>query len=326
VIILLLLVLYILWRDYSKQALIKPSTGGSLGLLHSSPAPNRGRLVALGGTILSLYAITVVGLYFFWYRKSKLSAFHWFDDRKEWNQMDKAGHIFGGYFQTIWGYELLRWGGLSNRQSALIGAMLGISIQSSIEAMDGYSSKWGASYSDIGGNLLGAIIAASQYLIWEEQRLQLKYSYDPTGQPYDSQELAERTTELFGTGYFDKALKDYNHMTLWLSINPSKFGIEQSPKWMNVAVGYSAANLYGGFENKWMDKDGIKHDRSDLPRLRIANLSLDADLPQLSNGNKAELGILKLLNIFKVPFPRSQRSREATQVSNPNPNGWGREE
>jgi uncharacterized protein YfiM (DUF2279 family) len=265
VIILLILVLYILWRDLAKKPAPAPdSSGGAISLFDRSPAPDRTRLKVLGYTIIGLYAISVTGLYFLWYKRSKLDAFHWFDDRGEWNQMDKAGHIFGGYFQTMWGYELLRWCGLSNKQSAVIGAMLGISIQSSIEVMDGFSSKYGASYSDLCANVTGALICASQYWMWEEQRVMLKFSYDGGGYPQG--ELGERASDLFGDTFFDKALKDYNHMTLWASVNPSKFYPGVYPKWLCYSVGYSAENLYGGFQNVWEDKDGRKHNRSDLPR------------------------------------------------------------
>jgi hypothetical protein len=314
VILLLVLIIYILWRDFSPQKIVVAKTDTTLGLYDRSLVPNRGRLQALGFTILGLYAISVLCLYLFWYRKTVRTAFHWFEDKEEWNQIDKAGHIFGGYFQTIWGYELLRWCGLDNKKAAIIGAILGTSIQSSIEAMDGYSAKWGASYSDLESNFLGAMIAASQYLLWEEQRIQLKFSYE--GNDYPKGELADRAANLFGTGYFERALKDYNNMTLWASINPHKFFPEVYPKWMNVAVGYSAENMYGGFQNIWIDKEGKRHDRSDLPRLRVLNFSLDADLPQLSNGNKAELGIFKMLNIFKVPFPRVQHKWKAGPIQN----------
>ena len=324
-IILLILVVLLLWRDRNAMPELEAVLHkGPITLFDRAPAPDRTRLRILAGSILGAYAISVVALYFFWYKKSKLSDFHWFDDRGEWNQMDKAGHIFGGYFQTVWGYEVTRWAGLSNRQAAIVGAVLGLSIQSSIEVMDGFSSKWGASRSDLGANFTGAFIACSQYLMWEEQRIMLKYSPDPGS--YTNGELNERAGELFGTGTFDKGLKDYNHMTLWASINPSKFHAGMFPKWFCFAVGYSSENLYGGFQNVWEDKDGYMHDRSDLQRLRVINLSLDADLPQLSKGNKKELAALKFLNIFKVWFPRAQYKWEAGKATNPNPNGWGRED
>ena len=326
-IILLLLVIYILWRDYAKEpAPPKDDPGGPITLFDRSPVPDRTRLKIFGYSVLGMYAIAVTGLYFFWYKRGKLSAFHWFDDKGEWNQIDKAGHIFGGYFQTVWGYELLRYCGLSNKQSAVIGAILGMSIQSSIEIMDGFSSKYGASRSDLGANLTGALIAASQYWMWEEQRIMLKYGYDGN-KKYEKGELEERTNELFGTGLLDKGLKDYNNMTLWASVNPSKFHPGVYPEWLCYSIGYSAENLYGGFENKWIDKDGKKHDRTDLPRMRVLNFSLDADLPKLSpNSSKEELAVLKMLNIFKVWFPRVQHKWEADKYVNPNPNGWGRDD
>lgn len=324
-IILFILIVYIIWRDYVKQpSPVAANEGGAITLFERSPLPDRKRIFVLGITIAGLYAAAVIALYFLWYKKGRLSPFHWFDDRGEWNQIDKAGHTFGGYFQTVWGYEMLRWCGLSNNKAALFGAMLGLSIQSSIEGMDGFSSKYGASYSDLMANLTGALIAAIQYWLWEEQRIMLKYSYD--GGSYPKGELAERAHELFGDTVFDKGLKDYNHMTLWASVNPSKFFPGRYPEWLCFAVGYSAENLYGGFENKWIDKDNVRHDRSDLPRLRVLNFSLDADLPKLSGGSKKELAALKLLNIFKIPFPRIQHKWEAAKYINPNPNGWGRED
>ena len=327
-IIILALILYILWRDIVKKPAPAPTAEkacDAIGLFDRAPIPDRTRLKVFAFTVLGLYAISVVALYFFWYKKSKLSPFHWFDDKGEWNQMDKAGHIFGGYFQTIWGYELLRYCGLSNNKSALIGAILGTTIQSSIEGMDGFSSKYGASRSDLGANLIGALIAASQYWLWEEQRIMLKYGYDGN-KKYETGELAERASDLFGDGPLNAGLKDYNNMTLWASVNPSKFFPGMYPKWLCYSVGYSADNLYGGFENKWIDKEGNKHDRTELPRMRIINFSLDADLPQLSNGNKAELAVFKMLNIFKVPFPRAQYKWEAAKYVNPNPTGWGHDE
>lgn len=322
------LLLYLLWRAYRYPpgAVGASQPTAAIGLLDASPVPDRTRLRIFGGIVVGLYAIAVSGLMVLWYPRSKRSAFHWFDDRKEWNQIDKAGHIFGGYFQTIWSYELLRWCGLNNKQAAVIAAVIGTCVESSIEVMDGYSSKYGASYSDLGGNLTGALIAAAQYWAWEEQRILLKFSYDGTGNDYPKGELAERASELFGDTYFDRGLKDYNNITIWASINPSKFKEGILPPWLCGSIGYSTQNLYGGFENKWIDKEGNKHDRTDIPRLRVLNFSLDADLPKLSHGNKAELGIFKMLNIFKVPFPRLRHSWEGAKVINPNTNGWGREE
>ena len=54
----------------------------------------------------------------------------------------------------------------------------------------------------------------------------------------------------------ERMLKDYNGQTYWLSANlKSFFQGSNIPAWLNVAVGYGADGMFGGFENKWIDED-----------------------------------------------------------------------
>ena len=52
---------------------------------------------ALGATT---YAAFSVGLYNSWYKNYNQGSFHFFNDAGEWNQVDKAGHVFSAYFQS----------------------------------------------------------------------------------------------------------------------------------------------------------------------------------------------------------------------------------
>ena len=53
-------------------------------------------------------------------------------------------------------------------------------------------------------------------------------------------------------------LKDYNGQTYWLSANlKSFFPGSNIPPWLNVAIGYGADGMFGGFENKWIDEDTV---------------------------------------------------------------------
>jgi hypothetical protein len=176
-------------------------------------------------------------------------------------------------------------------------------FQSSIEIWDGFSEKWGASWSDLCANFIGASLATTQYLLWEEQRIMCKYSYNGNESPYPAGELSERADNLFGKTFAERILKDYNNMTLWVSVNPSKFIPAIKPDWMCVAIGYKGENLYGGFENKWTDEKGKLHDRTDLPRYRVLKFSLDADLPRLRKNDPLGKAVFKGLNLFKMPFP-----------------------
>ena len=49
-----------------------------------------------------------------------------------------------------------------------------------IEILDGQSAEWGASSGDLIANSLGSFLAIGQELKWNEQRIQLKYSYIPS--------------------------------------------------------------------------------------------------------------------------------------------------
>ena len=303
-IILIGIILYILYTDYIRdKSKAAAQTRTAAPLVVSATLPDRKRLYIVGFFIAAIYSVIVGWFNFAWYRQYKRSKFHWFDDRHEWNQIDKAGHVYGAYFETVWAYELLRWGGLDNKRAAIYSAFIGMGFESSIEALDGFSTKWGASWSDLAANGIGALMAMTQYLLWEEQRIMCKFSYNGNEYKYPEGELSERANELFGRSFFERVLKDYNNITLWLSINPSKFFPAIKPDWPCLAIGYGGENLYGGYENKWIDKDGKSHDRTDLPRYRVLKFSLDADLPRLRKNDPQGKAVMKVLNIVKMPFP-----------------------
>ena len=307
-IILLIIIGYILYASYVRD---QQKAAGQMSatdkLVTSSTQLDKNRLVKVGAFIGGIYAVIFTWLNYAWYRQYPRSGFHWFDDRGEWNQIDKAGHMYGAYFETVWAYELLRWSGMDNKRAAITAAFIGFGFESSIEIWDGFSTEWGASWSDLTANACGAIFAMVQYLMWEEQRIMCKFSYNGNEYKYPTPELQERADNLFGKSFFEKVLKDYNNITLWLSINPSKFfPNNKAPQWAkagNFAIGYGSENLLGGFENKWIDKDGNHHDRTDLPRTRIIKFSLDADLPQLRLQDPTGKAAFKALNIIKMPFP-----------------------
>jgi hypothetical protein len=264
-------------------------------------ALNKGRLVGvtLGG--LGIYSGIMIGVGASWYGKDKLTRFHWFEDRNEWMHIDKAGHFFAPYFITTWSYQLLRWSGMNNTAAALTAGAFGFLGVSAFEIPDGLHPKYGASWSDIVVNFTGAAFATSQFLLWKEQRILTKYSYHVV--QYPKGELQDRAEALYGNTFGERILKDYNGVTMWLSFNLYSFNHKIKPQWLNVAFGYGAGNLYGGFENKWVDKNGIYHDRSDIKQYRRFFISLDADFARFPVQSKAGRLVLGILNIVKLPMP-----------------------
>ncbi len=73
---------------------------------------NKKRLIGVSTGTVGAYTVLMTGVGFAWYGKEKLSGFRWFDDSKEWLQIDKTGHWFAPYFITTYSYQMLRWSGM----------------------------------------------------------------------------------------------------------------------------------------------------------------------------------------------------------------------
>ena len=127
-----------------------------------------------------LGAATLIGLDKLWYTGYARSRFHTYNDNDQWLQMDKAGHLFTSYQMGRAGANVLSWSGASHKEQLIYGSTLGLVFLSAVEVMDGYSSEWGFSWGDMLANASGTIVYVGQELLWQEQRLTLKYSFHPT--------------------------------------------------------------------------------------------------------------------------------------------------
>lgn len=275
---------------------------------------HKGRFWLAAGTGAVAYTGTVIALNEVWYKDYPRSGFHSFDDWDEWQQMDKAGHMFTTYFESDWIYQVARWTGMKKKASILTGSIAALGIQTSLEVLDGFSSEWGFSWSDMAFNTAGAGLWAGQQAIWDEQRIRMKFSTTyrnypdevVMGMPSGETTLKARTDELYGTGFFERRLKDYNAQTIWLSVNVHSFLAPQNkfPKWLNLAVGYGAENMFAGQTNTW-EEDGNTYTLSEelYPRYRQIVFSPDIDLSRLNIKSKPLKALVYMLNVFKIPAP-----------------------
>ncbi len=262
---------------------------------------NKPRLLLTSGIHTGLWAGSFLALNNAWYAGFKRTTFHSFNDNAEWNQMDKAGHIWSTYGLSRASAASWRWSGVSPKTAALMGAGGGILYESIIEFQDAYSAAWGFSWGDMAANLFGASLFAFQDIHWKEQRVQVKMSYWPADY---SSATRQRRDELFGTSLPEHFLKDYNSQTYWLSINLRSFAQDSRiPPWLNLAAGYGSANLLGGRSNIWTDEEGRVFDYSSSPRLRRFFLSPDIDLTRIPVRKKWLKSVLFVLNAIKVPAP-----------------------
>ena len=254
----------------------------------------------LGSVQTSLWAAALVSLDKAWYADYDRSSFRTFNDWKEWQHMDKLGHVYSAYHINEQTSLIWEWAGTHRKKAILIGGLSSFAFLSSIEILDAYSAKWGFSTSDVLANFIGSGLYIGQALGWKEQRIRLKFSYHPK----DYGMLNDRANELFGKKGLERVLKDYNGQTYWASVNIKSFFPKSNlPHWLCLSVGYGADNMLGGFNNQWTSPTGTLINRSDLQRNRKFLLSADIDLSKFKPNSKVLKTVFSLLNTIKIPAP-----------------------
>ena len=239
----------------------------------------------------SLSAATLIGLNSLWYKDYARSKFHTIDDLDEWLQMDKLGHVFTSYQIGRVGADVLNWAGVDKKDQLIYGATFGFTFLAAVEIFDGFSKEWGFSWSDIAANAFGTGLFVGQELLWEEQRLQLKYSFHRT-------KFAKQRPDKLGENFIQEIIKDYNGQTYWLSANMHAFFKESNlPKWLNIAFGYGAHGMITG-TNETVDNLFTNQNR-----IRQYYLSFDVNLSNINTKSNVLKTIFSVLNVVKVPLP-----------------------
>lgn len=267
-----------------------------------SSAIYKKRKIILGISSAAVTAGSITYLNQVWFKQYSTSKFRLFNDNEEWYQMDKVGHAYTNYQCARLMMDAMDWAGYSKNKQILVGGLSGFTYMSVIEIMDGYSSGWGFSWGDMGFNGLGSGLAISQKLLWNEQRIQLKYIYFPTS-------YTKYNPSLLGRDASEQFLKDYNGQQYWLSINPSSFMREDTkfPKWLNVAFGYGANGMLGAKDNSKFQFDS-NGNPIHIKRYRQYYLSLDLDLKRVKTKSKALKTVFSLISVLKIPFPNLELS------------------
>ncbi len=244
----------------------------------------------------ALYTVSIIGLYELWYSESATTSFHFFDDSGQWKQMDKLGHFYASFNLSYGSSRGLQWAGVQKSKADLWGSFAGFMIMLPIEIMDGFSTDYGASATDLLANALGAGFYLGQTSVWNEVRLQPKFSFHRTGFP----DL--RDDRLLGTSTISQVVKDYNGQTYWLSVNMDRF--IRFPKWLNLAVGYGAENM--------VYADDAQNTAAGYTAYRQYYLGIDFDLSHIKTRSKAANTLLFLVNMIRLPAPAVEFSENGT--------------
>lgn len=280
---ILFLILSIISNSFSQSKLDS--------FLTPSDSLNTSRRTTVYISEAAIGGLTLLALNQMWYADFERSKFHTFNDNNEWLQMDKMGHVFSSYQLGRIGANALNWSGASKKEQLLYGATLGFTFLTAVEVLDGFSKEWGFSWGDMMANGAGTGLYIGQELLWQEQRITLKYSFHQT-------KYAKLSPDKLGNGLLEELLKDYNGQTYWLSFNIHSFlKNDHIPKWLNLAVGYGADGMFSAYNelvnNSVINKTGK----------RQFYLSLDVDLSRIKTNSQVLRSIFDVLNVLKVPFP-----------------------
>jgi hypothetical protein len=259
-------------------------------LLPASDKFNRSRFIGVVGVEAGLGLVSLIGLNQVWYIQYKHRHFHFFNDNKEWLQMDKMGHAFTSYTIGRFGYGLLRWSGVGEHEAIWYGGSLGLAYLSGIEVLDGFSDGWGFSRGDMLANTLGAALFIGQQAAWHEQRFALLFSYHPST-------YAPMRPEILGSNFLERIIKDYNGQTYWLTANIHSLlhGHDQFPAYIDASFGYGAEGMISGFESN----DHVET----ISRYRKYFLSASLNPGGFNYSNNLGRALAYPLSIFKVPAP-----------------------
>lgn len=273
----------------------------------NSDTLNKKRVYGLVGAGVAGYSTAVYFLNKLWYSSYERSSFQFFNDNGEWFQMDKGGHVLTAYVESKWAYQAFRWAGVKEKKAIISGIVAGTIYQTTIEVLDGFSKQWGFSTGDVIANSTGSALFGIQQVAWGEQRILLKMSNFPKNYSKTPVKAPDGTTKsvhemakwLYGDNYFHTYFKDYNALNWWASINPHSFAKNSKfPSWLNIAVGYSAENVFGAYGNYFPANDNKLY-----PRYRQYLLSLDIDLSKIKTRNKFLKAVCNTFNFVKIPAP-----------------------
>ncbi|GGB89568.1 DUF2279 domain-containing protein [Dyadobacter sediminis] len=243
----------------------------------------------------ALYLGTIYGLGKSWY-KNPLTKFSIKDDTHEWLQMDKLGHVYTSYQIARHTAAIYRKTGISKKQMLIYGAISGVIFQTPIEILDGFSPDYGFSPGDMVANITGSAIYLGQIALWDEVRIQPKFSFHYTS-------LSRVRPELLGSSRLESWLKDYNGQTYWLSFSPGSFFKGSGwPLWLCFSVGYGMHDMVSAEKSRSIELGYVPY--------RQYYLSLDIDLTKIKSRKKFVRTIGFLANSIKIPAPSLQFSKK----------------
>lgn len=267
------------------------------GQISEQDSINKKRLntLIIGSSVA--YTGTMIGLSEIWYSDFDKQPFTFFNDAKEWLQVDKLGHFYSAFQLSDAGSKALQWSGMNKRKSDKIASLTSFVMISSIEIFDGRSAGYGASATDLLANAIGSSLYLGQQLLWKQTRVQPKFSFHQTY-------LAKQRPEILGKNFTEELIKDYNGQTYWLSVDMDKF--TTFPKWLNLAAGYGAHDMV--YATK------ASNNTNGYFPYRQYYFGVDFDLTAIKTNSKTIKTLLHIVNMIKLPAPALEFSNKGIKA------------
>ena len=241
----------------------------------------------VAGIDAAIYVGTTVGLNQLWFKDCQWVGMHTINDNSDWLQMDKYCHATTSYHTCVFGDESMRLTGLDSKRAALFGGAYSLLFMTTIELMDSGYEGWGFSWGDMAADVSGVTLYTAQQLLWDEQRISLKYSFHPT-------EYAQYNPEELGHNLISQSLKDYNGITIWATFNVKELLLDSDssfPEWLTVDFGYGAKGMVA------------PQPTADFDRVRQFYLAPGVDLAKLPVENRYLKAVLRAFSFIKLPTP-----------------------
>ena len=258
-----------------------------------SVSVNKKRLRAFTIAFGAGYGSSLVGMNYLWYKNSKHQSFRFFNDNKEWKQVDKLGHFYSAFYFSSGTSRALQWCNVPVKKSDAIGALTGFLVLVPIEIFDGFSDAYGASGGDLVADAAGASFYLGQQAFWGETRLIPKFSFHQT-------RYANLRPSMLGENAVSQIFKDYNGQAYWLSADMDKF--INFPKWLNLAVGYGAQGMVYARD--------VENELNGYKSKRQYYIALDFDLTAIQTRSRVLKTLILIASAIKLPSPALEFSNK----------------
>ena len=245
----------------------------------------------------SAAVISLVGINEVWYKNNARSDFHFFDDLKEWNGMDKIGHACTSYQLNKISHSLFEKNNI--KKPLLKSSVYTFGYMLGVELLDGYSTEWGFSIYDVIGNGLGTILYTFQERKFKNQPFKIKFSSHKST-------YASCRPSLLGENRLQQILKDYNGQTYWLTFNYNELWNKRIKlfDYIDFAFGYSIDGFTGGHNNPEISScNCLINDCNNLKRTSQFIFSVDLNTSKIKNKHPILGKFLLPFDIVKIPFP-----------------------